>query len=141
MQKVYKPTILYIIKIFGLIVFLAFTLGVISIFFDLFNYFLHSSVFELSIMIIAGALLVIGSYFIVISNNPIIKLEDKRMTIGHYTIDFENIKTFSGSKGGSEPFLITKDNDRIDLQLSWFSKKDQDEIAQLLQEKIQLNRG
>lgn len=136
MQKTYTPNILYLIKIFGLIVSVVFSIVIISIFFDIIGYFIQSSWFELAIIIIALILLLIGSYFAILSNNPIIKFQDHYMTIGSLNVEYDQITGFFPSKGGSEPFILTSSGNRIDIQLSWFSKKDRVEIVNTIKENI-----
>ncbi|MBQ4818915.1 hypothetical protein [Aquimarina sp. MMG016] len=135
-MKTYKPTLLYFIKIFGLIVFVLFSIFIISLFFDIIAYFLKSSWYELAVIILVNILFLVGSYFTIISNNPIIKFRDTYVIIGNQDIKYAEIEDFFSSKGGSEPYIMTSGGSRIDLQLSWFRKKDRIEIENTLKEKI-----
>ncbi|XLS29569.1 hypothetical protein ACJD0Z_01825 [Flavobacteriaceae bacterium M23B6Z8] len=75
-------------------------------------------------------------YFVITSNKPVVELQEDFMRYKYRKIPFKDIKTFYTSKGGSEPFIVTKDNKQIDLELSWLSRKDRVEIEETIQRKI-----
>ncbi|MDY8136942.1 hypothetical protein [Aquimarina sp. 2201CG5-10] len=136
-MKTYKPSLLYLIKIFGLLVFASFSVLIFNLFFDVIGYFLKSSLFELIILIVVIILFVITSYFSILSNNPIIKFSDTHIIASNQEIAYDQIRDFFPSKGGSEPYIITSEGIRVDLQLSWFRKKDRIEIEDTLLKKIE----
>ena len=49
---------------------------------------------------------------------------------------YSEIKRYEISRGGSEPYLLLKTGRRIDLNISWLKKEEQQEIAKSLQERI-----
>ncbi len=137
-MKHYRPTWLYIIKLFGLIVLAAMSIFIFSIFFDIVGYFVKSSLFEKIIAIVLNIVLVIAAYFIIKANNLKVKIGEDTMIIGHQTVPYDQIEYFFPAKGGSEPYIITKEGIKIDLEISWFSKKDRIEIKNSILEKIKL---
>lgn len=49
---------------------------------------------------------------------------------------YEEIKSHEVSRGGSEPFLMLKNGRRVDLNISWLKKEEQEEIEMYLQDRI-----
>lgn len=139
MHTIYKPTVLYLIKILGLIVFVVAAAVMIGIFFDVPNFLFKSQWYERAILFFCVIMILLGSYFTIVANNPTIICTDSTIHIGVIELSYDEIDSFFESKGGSEPYVLTKDQERIDLQLSWFTKKDQIEITTILKEKIGVN--
>ena len=137
-MKQYRPTLVYIIKIFGLIIGAAFSIFIISLFINIISFFVESSLFEKIILILLTALFITAIFLIIRSNNPSISFKNDSLLIGRQEISFDQIEKFHPSKGGSEPYIVTKDGLKIDIETSWFRKKDRLEIEQIIVEKIQL---
>ncbi|MDH7447536.1 hypothetical protein [Aquimarina sp. 2201CG14-23] len=135
-MKQYRPTLLYFIKIFGLIILALFSVFIISLFFDIIAYFVQSSLFEKLLFAILILVCIGVSFMIIRSNNPSIRLGQDTMIIGQEEISYHRIENFYPSKGGSEPYILTKDGRRIDLEISWFRKKDRVTIEQVILERI-----
>ena len=135
----YRPTLLYVIKIFGLIICAAFSIFIISVFIDIVTFFVKSSFFEKISGIFLLLVLLIAAIRIIRSNNPSISFANDYMIVGYQEVKYDDIKKFYPSKGGSEPYIITKDNHKIDLEISWFRKKDRLEIEKGIAEKMNLS--
>lgn len=135
-MKTYHASILYAIKIFGLIVCAGFAVFIISLFINIVSFFIESSLFEKIVVGILGTSFLIAAFLIIRSNNPSISFHQKYMRIGRQEIPYEIIASFHSAKGGSEPYLLTKQGNKIDLEISWFRKKDRLEIEKTLIEKI-----
>ncbi|WP_378180662.1 hypothetical protein [Aquimarina sp. SS2-1] len=136
-MKKYRPTLLYIVKIFGLIIGAAVAVFIVSLFLDVISFLVQSSIFEKSVAIFLIFLLVVAAFLIIRSNNPAISLDDNYIIIGRQQIQYDQIKAFYAAKGGSEPYIIINDGTKIDLEISWFSKKDRSEIEKTILEKIE----
>jgi len=109
---------------------------ILGIFFDILGYFMRSSLFEQILWGILIFILIIAAYLIIKANNPVIKLGEEDMVIGHQMIPYDQVESYFPSKGGSEPYIITKEGTKMDLEISWFSKKDRIEIKNTILEKI-----
>ncbi|MHA7055635.1 hypothetical protein ACWGOQ_0000330 [Aquimarina sp. M1] len=136
-MKQYRPTSLYVIKIFGLVVGAAFCIFIISLFIDIITFFVESSFFEKVTFIILMTLFIIAAFLIIRSNNPMISFDNDYIYIGRQKVRYNQVKKFFPAKGGSEPYIITKDGHKIDLETSWFRKKDRIEIERTILEKVQ----
>lgn len=49
---------------------------------------------------------------------------------------YTDIKSFNPAQGGSEPEIIFQDNTTYVIELSWFSKKDRQEIEHIIESNI-----
>lgn len=76
---------------------------------------------------------------IILRNKPKIVLNDTYIRTNRFKKEFTEIKTYNPARGGSEPFFITHDNKQYDLELSWFSKSDREEIEKIILTKIAAN--
>ena len=135
MEKKYVPTILYIVKILATI-FLT-VLGFLI--FDFGLSFLGFVIPNMILIIIKVVLLVmcIGVIVLTLMNAvPVIKVSEIAITIKGIPRRYIDIQYYRKALGGSEPYLILKDGRRIDIELSWFRKKDQQEIEQVLINKV-----
>ncbi|AXT57638.1 hypothetical protein D1815_18465 [Aquimarina sp. AD1] len=135
-MKQYRPTLLYAIKIFGLIVCAGFGVFIISVFLNIVSFFIASSIFEKIITVVLIALFIISAFLIIRSNNPGITTYEDYINIGNQDIPYNLIQSFYPAKGGSEPYVITTDGEKIDLEISWLSKKDRIEIEKTILENI-----
>ncbi|WP_299433040.1 hypothetical protein [uncultured Aquimarina sp.] len=136
-MKQYRPTLLYSIKIFGLVVGAGFSVFIFSLFLDIVSFFVESSLFEKIIFILLIIVFIGAAFLIIRSNNPSISFNKDYMTIGRQEIAYDFIENLYPAKGGSEPYIITTDGEKIDLEISWFRKKDRIEIEKIILEKIQ----
>ncbi|MEW7289119.1 hypothetical protein [Aquimarina sp. 2304DJ70-9] len=125
-MKTFKPTSLYIIKILGLII--GTSISIFGI-----TFFIGISIMA-SLLILLIVLIFI--YTILKSNKPAIQLSNTNININEVNIEYDQIESFHSSKGASEPYIISKSGEKIDLELSWFKKKDQAEIESMILEKI-----
>lgn len=66
----------------------------------------------------------------------VLGVDDQYIYLSNNAYKFENIRSFNAAKGGSEPYIELHNNLKIDLPISWLSKKDQVEIEQFLNRKI-----
>ena len=139
-MKTYKPTFLYILKIFGLIVSAGVSIFIVGLLSNTFRFFIKNQTLELVINIVIIISFLVAIIMVIRSSNPVITFRNKFFTMGNLDIYYDQIKDYYPSKGGSEPYLITKEGNRIDLELSWFSKKDQDAIRKTLLHKIDPNK-
>lgn len=139
MKKVFKATNLYYGKITLLTVmvivgYLLYDFIVVSMLGNIQTLWARIIMYVLMGILLLLALFVI--YYIVTSNKPVVELNDDFLRYKYRKILFEDIKLFHPSKGGSEPFIITRDDRQIDLELSWLRKADRIEIENTIQKKI-----
>ncbi|NER12914.1 hypothetical protein GWK08_05655 [Leptobacterium flavescens] len=131
MAKQYKATNFYYFKMVLIILLIALV------------YFLYTAVFaallnfgRISNIIIASVFGIVGLFaifIVILSNKPVIIFEDEAIIYRYKKIFFSDIASFHPARGGSEPYIITKGQKRVDLELSWLTKKDRDEIEATLQ--------
>ena len=69
-----------------------------------------------------------GKYVVGISNDTI--------QTEHSTHSVSEIKSFHPARGGSEPYLIFNNGERVDLEVSWLNSSDRREIEARLKELI-----
>ncbi len=82
-------------------------------------------------------LISLGAIYIVIaSNKPVISFKEDYFWYRYKKILFSNIQSFHIARGGSEPYIITKEGNRIDLELSWLKKQDRKEIEETIQSQV-----
>jgi len=136
MEKIYKATNFYYFKIAITILLIALACLVYIFFFAVLGlgFIINAIVGTIFILI---SLFII--YIVIISNKPVITIRKETLTYRYKQLSFNEIETFHVSKGGSEPYIITKEGKRIDLELSWLKKQDQLEIEKSIQER--LNNG
>jgi hypothetical protein len=73
---------------------------------------------------------------IMLRGKPKVTLNDTTLRTNRFKKDFVELKTYHPSKGGSEPYVISHDGKQYDIELSWFSKKDQKEIEAFIRKRI-----
>ncbi|MBC8754485.1 hypothetical protein H2O64_07360 [Kordia sp. YSTF-M3] len=73
---------------------------------------------------------------ILLRGKPRVTLSDTTLRTNRFKKDFIELKTYHPSKGGSEPYVISHDGKQYDIELSWFSKKDQKEIEAFIKERV-----
>ncbi|WP_340201619.1 hypothetical protein [Ascidiimonas sp. W6] len=139
MTKIFKANNLYYAKIALLIFmvilgYLLYDFIIISILGGIQSVWARVLMFVLLGVFLVIALFVV--YIVITSNKPVIELQEDFVRYKYRKIFFKDIKHFYVSKGGSEPFIITKDNNQIDMELSWLRKKERLEIEDTIQKKI-----
>jgi hypothetical protein len=138
MEKSFRPIQLYALKTFGL------AFATIAAF--VFIYLLYSLVtlslpvyIAVIIHVLFGILLLVALLFIVLNflrGKPTISISETFLKYKYRKILFENIKTYKPARGGSEPEIITKDEQSFTLELSWFKKSDRLEIDQHIKDHV-----
>ncbi|WP_340075795.1 hypothetical protein [Leptobacterium sp. I13] len=144
MPKTYKATNLYYYKVLLLII----VIGLVYFFYDLFVYALLSffntywarniAFFLIGLFTVIALVMI---FFVIRSNKPTVVIEESALTYRNQKIFFKEIVFFQPGKGGSEPYLITKKDKRIDLELSWLKKSDRIEIETILQVKTEKQKS
>ncbi|NQY06342.1 MAG: hypothetical protein HRT68_09200 [Flavobacteriaceae bacterium] len=130
MEKSFKPNNLYLLKTIGLVLATLAGFTFIYTFYSLMTANLHRIVVIL-INIFFGILFLIAILFIILNilrGKPTLSISEEYIKIKYRKILFSDIKEYRPSKGGSEPEIITKDNQSFTLELSWFTKSDRKEI-------------
>lgn len=138
MEKSFKPQQLYIIKSIGQ------TAAIIGGFvFIYFFYGLLTAKLPVVLVIIINVLLaifgLIGLLFIVLNflrSQPTITIGDDYIKLRHRKVPYKDIKEYIPMRGGSEAEIITTEDKRFVLELSWFRKKDREEIIEHLTKNI-----
>ncbi|GAA4276701.1 hypothetical protein [Aquimarina mytili] len=125
-MKTFKPTVLYIIKALGSLIGISISVFVLNFFVNI------STTTTLLLVFIA----LVFSYISFRYSKPTIQLCDSTITINELITEYEQIENYFPSKGGSEPYIVTKNGEKIDLELSWLKKKDQTEIESMILKKI-----
>ncbi|MEM6721874.1 MAG: hypothetical protein AAF611_21275 [Bacteroidota bacterium] len=92
---------------------------------------------EYTLNIIFGIVILLIILLIVFRGKPQITINDTTIRTNRFKKNFDELATYHPSKGGSEPYVISKDGKQYDIELSWFSKKDRREIEAFLKERIQ----
>jgi hypothetical protein len=138
MKKTFKANNLYYGKILLLI--LMITVGYLLYDFIIVSFLgsIRAPWARITMFVLLGIVLLITLfviYFVVTSNKPVVELAEDYVRYKYRKILFKDIKLFYPSKGGSEPFIVTKDNKQIDLELSWLRKEDRLEIEQTILKK------
>ncbi len=82
-------------------------------------------------------LIAFGSIALIfLRGKPAVTLNDTTLRTNRFKKDFAQLKTYHPGKGGSEPYVISHDGKQYDIELSWFSKKDQKEIEAFIRKRI-----
>lgn len=68
--------------------------------------------------------------------NPVIGISDTTLKIRNNSFPLASIQRFYPGLGGSEPYIVFHDGHRIDLDLSWLTRKDRNEVQAKLQASI-----
>lgn len=139
MTKIFKANNLYYGKIVLLIFmvilgYLLYDFIVISFLGNIRSVWARVLMFVLLGIFLIIALFVV--YVVITSNKPVVELQEDFIRYKYRKVFFKDIKHFYTSKGGSEPFIITKDNNQIDMELSWLRKKERLEIEETIQKRI-----
>jgi len=140
-MKTYKPVWLYFLKIVGLIFCALVASFFVYLLLSSVTFFIKSPMLDQIFKIVVILIFSIAILLIVRGNNPRIRLNSDFFVISGHQFYYAQIKEYTPSKGGSEPYLITKEGNKIDVELSWFKKKDRLEIEKILLEKIKAHKS
>ena len=66
----------------------------------------------------------------------VVGISDDTIQTEHSTHSVAEIKSFHPARGGSEPYLIFNNGERVDLEVSWLNSSDRREIEARLKELI-----
>ncbi|NAS31968.1 hypothetical protein GTQ40_13355 [Flavobacteriaceae bacterium R38] len=133
MKKIYKATNFYYFKICITILLIALACLLYIFFFSALGFGFLINTIVAGIFIIISLFII---YVVIISNKPVIIIEKDTLTYRYKKLPFSEIEAFHISRGGSEPYILTKEGKRIDLELSWLKKQDQLEIEETLQDRL-----
>ncbi len=140
--KEYKPTLLYVLKIIFMILLTSVGFLVIQMIPDWLAALFPKDMGQLGYWIALALKIVIALIclllivLILLRGRPIVQLSDTVLTYRHIPYKFADISEFRPSRGGSEPSIVTKEGNQIDLELSWLTKKEREEIEAFLKKKI-----
>jgi len=82
-------------------------------------------------------LIAFGSILLILlRGKPAVTLSETTLRTNRFKKDFTQLKTYHPGKGGSEPYVISHEGKQYDIELSWFSKKDQKEIEAFIRKRI-----
>jgi len=91
---------------------------------------------EYTLNILFGTIGLLFILLILLRGKPQITINDTTIRTNRFKKKFEELASYHPSKGGSEPYVISKDGKQYDIELSWFSKRDRTEIEAFLKERI-----
>jgi len=66
----------------------------------------------------------------------IIGFSEDQLSTRYSSYPFDDIKSYGEARGGSEAFLMLINGKRIDLETSWLTQEEQEEIATFLTHRI-----
>lgn len=92
---------------------------------------------EYIVNIVFGIISLLFILLILLRGKPQIAINETMIRTNRFKKKFDELASYHPSKGGSEPFVISKEGKQYDIELSWFSKKDRQEIEAFLSERIQ----
>ncbi|MFK7747438.1 MAG: hypothetical protein AB8B65_03535 [Kordia sp.] len=93
-------------------------------------------VIEYVVNITIGAICLLLILVILLRGKPQISINETTIRTNRFKKKFDELETYHPSKGGSEPFMVSKQGKQYDLELSWFSKKDRKEIEAFIKERV-----
>ncbi|EDP97266.1 hypothetical protein U8527_02925 [Kordia algicida OT-1] len=93
-------------------------------------------VIEYTINAIVGIIAFLSILVILLRGKPQISINDTTLRTNRFKRDFSELKSYHKGRGGSEPYVISHDGKQFDIELSWFSKKDRNEIEAFIINQI-----
>ncbi|WP_046758203.1 hypothetical protein [Kordia jejudonensis] len=84
-----------------------------------------------------GIILLLAILLVIVRGKPQVTINATTLRTNRFKRDFSEIKSYHKGKGGSEPYIISNDGKQLDIELSWFSKKDRTEIESLIIQQIE----
>ncbi|MGH1386009.1 hypothetical protein [Kordia sp.] len=94
-------------------------------------------VIEYVVNILIGIICFLLILIILLRGKPQITLNASTLRTNRFKRNFSDLKSYHPSKGGSEPYVISHDGKQFDIELSWFSKKDRQEIESFIIKQIE----
>lgn len=84
-----------------------------------------------------GIIIGLAILLVLFRGKPQVSINDKTLRTNRFKRDFSQIKSYHKGRGGSEPYVITHDGKQLDIELSWFSKRDREEIESIILRKLE----
>ena len=135
MHKEFKATYLYIIKavmLFAAVItaFLAFNflMMLLQAFIPVWLFYIINGIFVIFLLFFL--------FMQLTSKKPGFEFDDDGFKYKRKYFKYTDIKRFSPAQGGSEPEIVFLDNTTHVIELSWFVKKDRQEIEQIIASNI-----
>ena len=135
MHKEFKATYLYIIKaimLFAAVItsFLVFNflMMLLQAFIPIWLFYIINGVFVLFLLIFL--------FMQLTSKKPGFEFNDDGFKYKRKNFKYDEIKRFSPAQGGSEPEIVFLDDTTYVIELSWFVKKDRQEIEHIIASNI-----
>ena len=86
--------------------------------------------------IILGLFTLVFLFMLLTSKKPGFIFQEDGFKYKRKNVSFSDIKKLIKAQGGSEPEVLFNDGTSLVLELSWFLKKDREEIIATLEQKI-----
>ena len=135
MHKEYKTTYLYIIKAIMMFAAVITSFLVFNLIIMILNALIPTWLFyTLNVIFILFTLLFL--FMQLTAKKPGFTFDDNGFKYKRKNILYTEIKSFIPAQGGSEPEIVFHDNNSYVLELSWFLKKDRQEIEQIIATNI-----
>ncbi|MGB1268112.1 MAG: hypothetical protein ACPG45_00075 [Flavobacteriaceae bacterium] len=135
MHKEFKATYLYIIKAIMLFAAVITSFLVFNFLMMLLQAFIPSWLFYIVNGVFALFLLIF-LFMQLTGKKPGFEFNDDGFKYKRKHFKYTDIKRFMPSQGGSEPEIVFHDNTTYVIELSWFVKKDRQEIEQIIASNI-----
>ncbi len=85
-----------------------------------------------------GIILGLAILLVIFRGKPQVSINEKTLRTNRFKRDFSEIKSYHKGRGGSEPYVITHDGKQLDIELSWFSKRDREEIESIILRNLEV---
>ncbi|QHI38019.1 hypothetical protein IMCC3317_34020 [Kordia antarctica] len=141
-QKKYYSQALYFMKAILVIIVIGVTFFIITQFSDKIAQEISIKLRKNMVIIeyvvngIFGLIALASIALILLRGKPAVTLSHTTLRTNRFKKDFAQLKSYHPGKGGSEPYVISHEGKQYDLELSWFSKKDQKEIEAFIKERV-----
>jgi hypothetical protein len=135
MHKEFKATYLYLIKVIMLFAAVITAFLVFNFLMMLAQAFIPTWLFY----IINGIFIIFTLLFLFMQltgKKPGFQFDDNGFKYKRKYIKYKNIKAFNPAQGGCEPEIVFHDNTTYVIELSWFVKKDRQEIEHIIASNI-----
>ncbi|WP_298419259.1 hypothetical protein [uncultured Kordia sp.] len=142
-EKRYYSQFLYFIKILFIVILLGLAFYFITEVSDLIAEKISRSlrknmvITEYVLNSIVGLILFLAILLVIVRGKPQVTINDKTLRTNRFKRDFSEIKSYHKGRGGSEPYIISHDGKQLDIELSWFSKRDRNEIESIIIRQIE----
>ncbi|NQY28571.1 MAG: hypothetical protein HRT69_03765 [Flavobacteriaceae bacterium] len=135
MHKEFKATYLYIIKAIMVFAAVITSFLVFNFIMMILNALIPTWLFY-TLNVIFALFTLLFLFLQLTSKKPGFIFHDDGFKYKRKNIQYIEIKRFIPAKGGSEPEIVFHDNNTYVLELSWFLKKDRQEIEQIIATNI-----